>query len=257
VGTDSIVVLDPVGQRLVLLDASGRIVRERRQRLDGVQWASDGAGRLATLRVPDNLPRPGVEPVAPLRSRVVVLTVTGDSVWGIADVEAGQATPGGRLTQLALGRRELFLGTQAAARVDRWAIGGATSTAFAVGSMGRPRRPVHLERELDRLVAPMTVPSERTQMRQMLRGMVRPGPLPPYSALRVDPRGLLWAVTSVPGDGITWLEAFGGDGRRRARLSLPGDVAVHEIGLDYVLGTRPGGADEEDEVVVFRLHRGG
>jgi hypothetical protein len=79
--------------------------------------------------------------------------------------------------------------------------------------------------------------------------------LAPYSALFADPEGLLWVITSIPGDEATELRAIGADGEIVAPLRLSIDRVIYEAGRDYILGTYEDG-DGEPHVVMNRIRRG-
>lgn len=81
-----------------------------------------------------------------------------------------------------------------------------------------------------------------------------PEKLPPYSTLRTDGGGLLWVVSSVPGDKDTQLRAYRPDGQHVASVIVPVNLNVLEVGTDYVLGV---GRTQtvSNNVVMYRLHR--
>ena len=63
------------------------------------------------------------------------------------------------------------------------------------------------------------------------------------------------AVTQSLGDPDSRLRAVDKAGKMLGEISLPANVAVREIGRDYVLGAY----DDQDDlphIVLFRLHRG-
>jgi hypothetical protein len=68
--------------------------------------------------------------------------------------------------------------------------------------------------------------------------MDRDRTVPLWKTLVVDPDENFWATSYEPPDDDgdrTWM-VYGTDGRRRARIYLPHDFEVTQVGRDYVLG---------------------
>ena len=78
--------------------------------------------------------------------------------------------------------------------------------------------------------------------------------LPSFGELRVDETGHVWvAQFGLPGQPQKW-DVFDPAGVWLGTVGMPGDLVVHEIGMDYVLGV----ATDElgvERVVLYRLQR--
>ncbi len=90
--------------------------------------------------------------------------------------------------------------------------------------------------------------------KQRLMAIPMPEHLPSYSDLFVDPDGLLWAVTSAPGDEHTDLQVVAPSGQQIGSLRLPLEMRVFEIGSSYILGAFLGD-DGQEHVAVYHLLR--
>jgi len=89
-----------------------------------------------------------------------------------------------------------------------------------------------------------------------LDGAIYPDHLPVYQALLVDAEGYLWVERyRLPWDNERRWWVFDSTGRWLGEPSVPTDLTIREIGLDYILGVRQDELDVES-VVVFRLNRG-
>jgi hypothetical protein len=253
---DSLFVFDYLLRRVTVLDGHGAVTRQESLRDFPSVIACDKSGVMAMMGMPSNLQPPndrGESP--PLSAPLVVRGTHGDTLWRELLPDVGEPRPLGRLTRLAIGGGAVYVGTQLRAGVARIDLRSKRRTMLQVGRLDRTPTSAHVERAIDALVAPLPVASDREQSRRMLRQIPMPKTLVPFTALLVDPVGLLWSVVSVPGDGETRLDVHDPTGRVRARLRMDGDVVVHEVGPDYVLGVRKTD-DDEDEVVVYRLRRG-
>jgi len=60
---------------------------------------------------------------------------------------------------------------------------------------------------------------------------------------------------TVPGDADTQFRVFRAEGQAVADVRVPINLTIHEIGADYILGSRQDD-DGEQHVVMYRLHRG-
>jgi hypothetical protein len=110
------------------------------------------------------------------------------------------------------------------------------------------------ERAIEGMLAVASSRAVRDMQRPVLAALPMPEWMPPYVDLAVDPAGILWVVTSAPGDGQTRLRAIGTDRTNVADVTIPGDVKVHEVGMDYILGVAEDSIGSQ-HVLVFRLRR--
>lgn len=77
---------------------------------------------------------------------------------------------------------------------------------------------------------------------------------PPYTAIRADNEGVLWAIDYGNTQRGTRMRALSEAGRTLADLRLPVALNVFEIGRDYVLGSYEG-EDGEPRLAMYRLRR--
>jgi hypothetical protein len=211
-------------------------------------------GRPETPRQPGD--RPGV-----VRAAFVISDVRNAATGSIPDVpafefmaNAGLCYPGplGPRARFALSHDRVFIGIGDS--VQMYGLDGRRMGLVRIGMPKRKPEPVHQERGAELLADLMSNTTTRSTIKQMCLREPVPEFLPVYSALLTDPRGLLWAVVSNPGDRDTKLRALDTTGRVAGDIRLPMDATIFEIGEDYILA---GYADARDEphVALFRLRR--
>jgi hypothetical protein len=98
---------------------------------------------------------------------------------------------------------------------------------------------------------------DRDEARKLLEELELPQRLPFYRNLLVDPDGHVWAERFESpglGPGVEW-DIYHPDGRYLGAVATPSNLAIHEVGLDHVLGIW---ADDlgVQRVRVHRLERG-
>jgi hypothetical protein len=80
--------------------------------------------------------------------------------------------------------------------------------------------------------------------------------MPAYSKFVVDQAGNLWVQEyRAAQDQVSKYLVFSSQGAIKARVTVPGDLNVHQIGDDYILGVRTDEADVE-YIRLYRLGRG-
>lgn len=82
----------------------------------------------------------------------------------------------------------------------------------------------------------------------------RPASHRAFSQMLAGADGLIWFVTSLPGDKVTSMRALNRAGTMAATLEINAAVEVFEVGTDYVLG-RTENPDGEQRVVLYRVSR--
>ena len=166
----------------------------------------------------------------------------------------GMPRPLGQTTTFALSADRLFVGTGDSATVDVYSLTGERLRTIRLDVPART--PTKAQYESAAGVFLSIVPSGmRESARNWVLSIPMPQRLPPYSALLSDDSGLLWVVLSVPGDANTRLRAVRETGAVVADVTVPLNLAVFEIGADYILGGRED-AGGEPHLLMFRLHRG-
>lgn len=249
---DTLFTWDPILGRVSVVDSAGRVVRQFRLPGRPSRLSCARNGTFAVIMRVTAMRLPSAE--SPVHTATLTFAnVHGDSVGSLGEIRVGQNRPLAAIAQFAMAGDRLYLGTGDSASVGMYALDGRWQGAISVGAAGRPSTPAHYERAIDKLVAGMT-PAERTTIKEQLLAIPMPPQLPAYSNLLTDPAGWLWAVTSVPGDGVTIVQASEPDGRVVGEVRLPVEMDVFEIGIDYLLGAYQL-PDGEQRVAAYQFRR--
>lgn len=250
-GTDSVFVWDAYQGRVTVLNEVGTIVREFH--LDGGP-AIVSCSRRGTVAAIGDTRRLEVR----LRERsagpLMVLDRAGRILGSFDEVPFYEAQPLGKVTSLAVSDSLIFVGTGDSAFVALYNLEGQQVGGISVGKVSRKPTQQHYDRAIDVAASQVAERSARDRVKAMLRGFfpAPPKSLPPYSALLTSPEGVLWAVTTFPGDTVTVLEAMDANGDRLGSLTIPLDLRVFEVGSGYVLGAYETG-DGVPHVVMYRI----
>jgi hypothetical protein len=255
-GQDSLFTWDDAQSRLSVLDAGGQLARVGT--LPGVplsvNMACSRSGNFAIMTSPAPS-SPLAEQFPRLTSRLTVVDSRGDSLWSLPDVYLGQNRPLGTITRLALGNDRLYVGTGDSAYVDEYDLSGQLIATFQVGEASRQPRLKQYEQAIDQLLGQMPgKPEDKKTAKEQLLKIPMPDRLPSYSGLLVDPSGMLWVVTSLPGDDTTRIRAFTPSGESVGEIRLPFALRILEVGSDYLLGVRQG-KDGQEVVALYRYTR--
>lgn len=130
---------------------------------------------------------------------------------------------------------------------------GRLTRVLRLSEAPRPVTRQEVESAIDFMASSFSVPS---QARRVYEQMDFPDRWPSFQSLRVDRLGWVWAELYRPRYDETphWM-VFDPSGVARGTLELPGDLEVHDIGIDYVLG-RSQDDLEVEYVRRYRLERG-
>ncbi len=184
----------------------------------------------------------------------MLVSASGDSTGGLGDIQAGQVRPLGAVTQFAVTKAGIYVGTADTALVSLYGRSGRVLRSVAVGNARRTTTAAEYDATLARLIN--TVPGtadEAASMREfLLNRFPMPKYLPSYRAIFTNGNGVLFVVTSPLGDGITELQVFDQDGANIGEVRIPEDLEVFEIGSDYLLGMSAD-AEGEQRLVVYEL----
>jgi hypothetical protein len=265
-GTDSVFVLDLPLRSILVFSIDGALGRQ--VALGGAQQgaACSGAGRFAFLSTPRPMPKPGEAQGSPIAGSQVAISVSDATFAELKPVGeyasgdvlrmggGGIPRPLSAQTQLAMSPTQLFVGVSGQAQIEVFSVDGTRARAFPVPSAESAPTKAQYEAALERTLQQVP-PAFRDRARGPALAAPLPDKLPAYSALLADASGMVWTVVSAPGDESTRLRAYRGDGSRATELMLRGDIAIFEIGRDYVLGVATL-ADGDQEVRVHRLTRG-
>lgn len=156
--------------------------------------------------------------------------------------------PFGRAVRIAAGGGRVYLGTGE----------GLEVSVYMDGELERIHRALTEDLALDPAVLDAYRAADLDEADARDRGLVEsadfamPPAIPAFTGLRVSPDGHLWAKRFVmPGTSAHRWGVFDPDGVFLGNLELPGNLAVTEIGDDYVLGV----VTDELDVQRVQLHR--
>lgn len=162
--------------------------------------------------------------------------------------------PLGPVTPVALGSDRFYEGRPDSSLIAVFSLDGRRTGSIALRVT--PRAPTAEEYAKAADVVLAMVPAQsRERARIPVMAAPLPSRLPTPSGVLVDPSGVVWAVLTSPGGPDTRLRALRSDGSHAADVTVPINVTVFEVGVDYILGAYTD-ADDEPHVVVFRLRRG-
>lgn len=164
--------------------------------------------------------------------------------------------PLGKQPVVAIGRNRAYIGTADSFAIEVYGLDGRrTGTIIKSGIDLRTTR-ADIEHFLMVDTAGKPEDSKARTMKRYATNVTYPKTIPAYSALVVDSDDNLW-VERYPRAAETaahW-SVFSSAGVEIARIDLPSNFNVAEIGRDYVLGVSIELPDGVHHVKEFRLHR--
>jgi len=256
-GPDSVYAWDAGLRRMTVLDREGRIERQYAVPFSSMVACSRD-GHVALVSWPDfHSLYPGTRP--PRASAQLSLADPGDgTVRTVAEIpmwEGFPPPPLGKNTSIAVSDEYLFVGSADSAAVDRYPVDGGPAIVMQVPARPRAASPAHFERAIDAILEEGAPPDQQPQLRDAMREHYpMPAELPVYSGVFTDSEGLLWIVTSFPGDSVTEVMAVGVGGEAKAVIRMPQEITLFEIGANYLLGSYEEETGEP-HVVEYSLRR--
>jgi hypothetical protein len=141
---------------------------------------------------------------------------------------------------------------------DRYEICTYDTSGSLVRIVRSARATPLTEREIDAAIATRAnrLPERAASIRATFNDIEYPSTAPAYAAFEVDAEGNLWVADYDPAGRTTeqgWT-IHGRDGTLVGRLIAPPGLTIHEIGVDYVLGSKPDEFDVQ-HVVLYALRR--
>lgn len=238
---DSLFVWDYMQGSVTVLDDQGAVARRYVPKGEPSAIRCDGDGVFAMLTGAINPPRTLAEmrdPRLRLRAELRIADANGDSIGSLGIIPAAETRTLGKVTQYALRAERIYVGTADSASIDVYDRSGQRLRTIRFPIPSRAATAANYDRAVEDQVAVFENPAVQEQTRSILRDMFTiPETLPPYTAVLVDPEGILWVVVGAPGDPTTRLLGAGDDGTIVADLEVPREMRIFEIGVDYVLGS--------------------
>lgn len=181
----------------------------------------------------------------------------GPEYYVRSEEQAAFATslPFGRMTEIAVVGDRYYAGY-----TDRYEIvrRDPTGTPDLMIRANRPPEPL-TDAHVDAHKAERLAEADdrwRPRLERLYQDIPFPETLPAFTDLQVDDDGNLWVLDVVlPGDSRRFWTVFTASGEMLGRIETPPDVAVREIGHDYLLGTWTDDLDVQ-YVRLYRLERG-
>ncbi|HSW28447.1 MAG TPA: hypothetical protein VLH75_03040 [Longimicrobiales bacterium] len=235
-GPDSVFVWDAYQGRVTVLDEVGALVREFQFDSEPALLECSRSGVFAAIGTTQS---PQARLGTRLSGPVMVLDRDGQVLRSFDEMPYFEIRPMGRVTSLAMSDSFLFVGTGDSAFVEVYDPQVGRVGGVGVGEASRKPTDRQYDRAIEAAAAQFSNHSDRESAKAMQRQLFAspPDELPSYSALQASSDGVLWAVTSFPGDSITVLQAVNAVGDLLGSVRIPIDLKIFEIGTWYVLGT--------------------
>lgn len=254
--SDTVFVWDSLKRRIVVLDRSGRYVREFRPPGEAAEIECGHSRVLALLMSPTRLELPRLDGTAPPQFvSLRFVNTSGDTLRSIDGIRSAENRPLGRGTFFTLSGQRAYVGLADSAPIFVYSLRGERLASLPIPREApRTSTRQHYEEAVSQLVRGLTKDSEREHARKFFLKIPMPRFLPPYSGLFAAEPGILWENVSALGDSETVLRAMDANGVRKGELHIPVSLRVFEMGNDYLLGAyRLKSGDEH--VVLYRLQR--
>ena len=261
-GPDSVFALDAFGGRVSVFSASSRFVRQSTLPRGASVVACSRNGVLALLKA-DPAVRPEATAVQRLSATLQLADASGAGTRDLGSVTAGEIVasgngwlprPGGPDVSIAVGRNRAVACPSDSGAVAAYGLNGVRLPSIPLPGPSRAPSRRFLERSAETVTSAMPAGAFRDSLRQRLMRLPPPATMPPCSKILIDPSGDVWVVLSQPGDSVTSIAVFGDDDHRVGSLTLPAEMEVLEVGLDYLLSSGETGGGEP-WVRMYRVRR--
>lgn len=256
------------GHRVTVFQLDGRYLRDFRFRTPAGQQvpyrsACNADGRFAHLgwdaltNVRGGLHRSNVPVWTTLSdssAAIALDSVPGSERWGVVEesqLVGSRPLPLGRQPVIGIGRTRIYVGSADRFEVNVYDLGGKREAPLRAPLPQRPVTPADVRAEIDRAVAEAGE-SRRARIERAYSEITFPTVLPAYTALLVDSEDQVWvrAYAGPASPTADWY-VFAATGALRARVKLPRELEVSEVGRDYVLGRR---LDPDESVPLVEMY---
>ena len=254
-GGDSLYVWDVADNRVTVFDSALRRAREFHLPPGAWKVACNDAGELLTMASPPRTtPMPSAD--APqLRTVVLMLSRTGDTIAKLESVPAGRNRPTAPVTEIARTRDHVLIGTGDSALIEQFSPMGVRAGLLRVDIADRVQTEAEYNAAIDSVyLAPIPPSLQRDRLRKLIGEIPKLARPAWYRQLLADSSGNAWVIPYWPLDSIQVAYGVAPDGKALGYIPLPRGVNVLEIGPDFLLGWRTD-SNRIDHVVMYRFHR--
>lgn len=167
-----------------------------------------------------------------------VSTFPGRELLRFSPSDPGVVPPFGITIRFAAGPTRLYLATSNEATIDELQTNGRQLGTIDVVADARRVTRAEIDSALHARFARRLSQLPDDVVQEMIAALARDRSLPLWTALAVDPDENVWVAANEPPDpdgDRAWV-VYSTGGSRRAKVFLPHDFEVTEVGRDYVLG---------------------
>lgn len=174
----------------------------------------------------------------------------GSERWGMPG--GTRPLPFGKQPVVAIGAQRAYIGTAETFEVMVFDLSGKRIGTLKDAVVPSPVTKADVEKEIA-LARENTSAETQKRLEAAYAAMQLPKTMPAYGAFVVDALDNLWvqAYKRAGARQVRWT-VFAPNGSLLARMLLPTDLTVHEIGRDYILGRYQ---DADDAVPLVHLYR--
>lgn len=234
-GTDSVFVWDAFRQSITVIDTAGTIAR--RYTIDAQPDFLQCSNRAEfLLQLPPAATGIPSDKTPHYTGHIWIADRSGHRLRDLGEFPYGENRPLGKLTQVALSSKHVFVGTNDSAAVDLYSHSGQRTRTLRIQSPQRRPTARNYQAAIDAQVKQLRVESERHAWRKQLETVPMPDQMPPYRDIILDDLGWVWVVVSALGDASTMLVAMDTVGQTLGTATLSSELEVYEVGRDSVLG---------------------
>ncbi len=232
---DTLFVWDRGHSGVTVLSASGDFVRQFRLPEAPFRVSCNRAGTLLLMMRPTEAAA-ATGSATTLRARTVLMNALGDSIGTLGEIDAGENRLLGPQTRLLAGADVYVIGTGVEPSFELIDPSSMQRRVITFDLAVRPPTQAMYELVVDRQLEAMGPSPVNAQLRERMLAMPMPERLPAYREAFMTPAGVLWALSSFPGDTTTTLHGMTTDGADAGTLVLPHELEVFEVGTNHLVG---------------------